>query len=47
MGDIDINKLMGMLSKMDKADVEKGLEQASKMLGLNNKAELLKKLQNK
>lgn len=47
MSDIDINKLMGMLSKMDKADVEKGLEQASKMLGIKNKDEILKKLQGK
>lgn len=42
-----MNKLMGMLAKMDKNDLEKGLEQASKMLGVKNKDELLKKLNNK
>lgn len=47
MDNIDMNKLMGLLSKMDKKDLEKGLEQASKMLGVKDKDELMKKLNNK
>jgi len=43
MNDIDMNKLMEMLSKMDKKDIEKGLEKASKMLGAKNSDELMKK----
>ena len=43
MNNIDMNKLMEMLSKMDKKDIEKGMEQASKMLGVKDKEELLKK----
>lgn len=45
MNNIDMNKLMEMLSKMDKKDIEKGMEQASKMLGVKDKEELLKKMQ--
>ncbi len=47
MNNIDMNKLMEMLSKMDKKDIEKGMEQASKMLGVKDKEELLKKMQGK
>lgn len=47
MDNIDINKLMVLLSKMDKKDLEKGIEQASKMLGVKDKDELMKKLNNK
>ncbi len=47
MNNIDMNKLMEMLSKMDKKDIEKGMEQASKMLGVKDKEELLKKMQEK
>ena len=43
MNNIDMNKLMEMLSKMDKKDIEKGMEQASKMLGVKDREELLKK----
>ena len=46
MNNVDINKLMSMLSKMDKKDLEKGLNQVSQMLGNSNKEELLKKLGN-
>lgn len=46
MNNIDMNKLMEMLSKMDKKDLEKGLAQASQILGNKNKEELLKKLKN-
>lgn len=44
MNNIDINKLMEMLSKMDKKDIEKGLAQASQILGNNSKEEILKNL---
>ena len=47
MNNIDMNKLMEMLSKMDKKDIEKGMEQASKMLGVKDRDELLKKMQGK
>jgi len=43
MNDIDMSKLMSMLSKMDKKDIEKGIEQASKVLGVKDKDELMKK----
>ena len=32
MNEFDMNKLMSMLSKMDKKDIEKGIAQASKIL---------------
>ena len=46
MNNIDMNKLVEMLSKMDKAELEKGLAQAAKVLNSNNKDEILKKLNN-
>ncbi len=44
--DIDMSKLMEMLSKMDKKDIEKGLERASKVLGVKNTDEIMKKIKN-
>lgn len=44
MNDINVNKLMSILAKMDKKELENGLEKASKMLGVKDKEELLKKL---
>ena len=44
MNNVDVNKLMEMLSKMDKKDLEKGLAQAAQVLGNGNKDEILKKL---
>ncbi len=41
---IDMNKLMEMLSKMDKKDLEKGLEKASKVLGVKNTDDIMKNL---
>lgn len=46
MNNIDMNKLMEMLSKMDKKDLKKGLEQAAHVLNNGNKDDLLKKLKN-
>lgn len=39
---IDMNQLLSMLSKMDKKDLEKGMEQASKILNSNNQNDILK-----
>lgn len=39
---IDMNQLLSMLSKMDKKDLQKGMEQASKILNSNNKDDILK-----
>ena len=38
--------LLNMLSKMDKKDLEKGLEQANKILKSNNKEEIINQLKN-
>ena len=43
---IDINKLMDMLSKMDKKDIEKGISQVSQMLSPKDKENILKSLNN-
>ena len=45
MNNEDVNKLMGMLSKMDKKDLEKGLAQVSKMLNSKNKDAILKDIE--
>ena len=42
----DIAQMMNMLSKMDKKDLEKGLEQANKILNSKNKDEIINKLKN-
>ena len=44
MNNVDMNKLMEILSKMDKKDLEKGLAQASQVLKNVNKDDILKKL---
>ena len=46
MKDIDMNKLMNLLSKMDKKDLEKGLAEASKIIASKGKDEILKDLGN-
>lgn len=45
-GDIDMAKLMSLLSKMDKKDLENGIAEASKLMSSGNKDEILKKLNN-
>ena len=37
----NMNMLLNMLSKMDKKDLEKGLEQANKILNSKNKDQIL------
>ena len=44
MNDLDMKRLMEMLSKMDKKDLEKGISQASQILNSTSKDEILKKL---
>lgn len=44
---MNMNMLLSMLSKMDKKDLEKGLEQANKILNSKNKDEILRDLKNK
>ena len=46
MNNVDMNKLMEMLSKMDKKDLEKGMAQAAQILGNGNKEDILNKLKN-
>jgi len=41
---IDMGKLMNMLSKMDKKDIERGMAQVSQMLNSKDKEEIMKKL---
>lgn len=41
---LDMAKLMSILSKMDKKDLEAGLAKASKILQNNNKEEILKEI---
>lgn len=46
MNNFDMNKLMNMISKMDKKELEKGIAQASQMLNAKDKEEIMKKLNN-
>lgn len=46
MDNFDMNKLMSMLSKMDKKELEKGLQQASQILKTKDKDEIMKNLNN-
>ncbi len=43
---IDMNQLLSMLSKMDKKDLQKGMEQATKILNSNNKNDILNNIKN-
>lgn len=45
MNNINMNMLFNMLSKMDKKDLEKGIEQANKILKSKNKEDILKQIQ--
>ena len=44
LNNIDMNKLMEMISKMDKKDLEKGMSQASQIFGKNAVDDLMKKM---
>lgn len=43
---IDMNQLLSMLSKMDKKDLQQGIEQANKILNSNEKNNILNKFIN-
>ena len=46
MDNLDMAKLMNMLSKVDKKDLEKSMEIANKIMKSENKDEIIKKLKN-
>ncbi len=46
MNNANMNMLLNMLSKMDKKDLEKGIEQANKILKSNNKDDIINQLKN-
>lgn len=46
MNNMNMNMLLNMLSKIDKKDLEKGIEQANQILNSKNKNEILDKLKN-
>lgn len=46
MNNMNMNMLLNMLSKMDKKDLEKGIEQANKILNSKNKDEIISQLKN-
>ncbi len=46
MNNVNMNMLLNMLSKMDKKDLEKGIEQANKILNSKNKDEIMNQLKN-
>lgn len=42
MNNFDINQLMGMISKMDKKDIERGMKKFSSMLSEKDKENIMK-----
>ena len=46
MDNLDMAKLMNMLSKVDKKDLEKSMEIAKKIMKSENKDEIIKNLKN-
>lgn len=46
MNNIDITKLMQMLSKMDKGQLEAGIAKANQILQSKNKEDILKDINN-
>lgn len=44
MDNLDMDKLMNMLSKVDKNDLQKSMEIANKIMKSENKDEIFKKL---
>jgi len=43
---MDINQLLSMLSKMDKKDLQQGIEQANQILNSKDKNDILNKFKN-
>ena len=46
MNNMNMNMLLNMLYKMDKKDLEKGIEQANKILNSKNKNQIIEDLKN-
>ena len=46
MDNLDMAKLMNMLSKVDKKDLEKSMEISNKIMKSENKDEIIKNLKN-
>ena len=46
MNNMNMNMLFNVLSKMDKKDLEKGIEQANKILNSKDKDQIIDKLKN-
>ncbi len=46
MENVDMSKLMDMLSKMDPKELEKGMAKANEILKNNDKNEILNKIKN-
>ena len=46
MDNIDMSQLLNMISKMDKRDLEKGLQKASKYLNTQDKDKIINQLKN-
>lgn len=46
MENVDMSKLMDMLSKMDPKELENGIAKANEILKNNNKNEILNKIKN-
>ena len=46
MDNLDMAKLMNMLAKVDKKDLEKSMEIANKIMQAENKDEIIKNLKN-
>lgn len=46
-GNLDMAKMMAMLSKMDKKDLEAGIAKANKILQTKSKDEILKEINKK
>lgn len=46
MNNMNMNMLLNMLSKMDKKDLEKGIEQANKILNSKSKNQIIDQIKN-
>ena len=46
MNNLNMSMLLNMLSKMDKKDLEKGIEQANKILNSKNKDKIIDQFKN-
>lgn len=47
MNNLDINQLLGMLSKVNKNDLEKAISQANQIMNSESKDQIINELKNK